>query len=76
MKPKFYADINGQRVHYPFPPINTYFAAGFYPQHTKEGEAFVHNIHGLIPLYMINGQRYCRPEYAGKDLRELTSFKP
>lgn len=78
MKPKYYANIAGQRVHYSFPPINTYFAYGdgLYPCGVPAGAAFVHNIHGLIPLYRIDGQRYCRPEYAGKDLRELESFRP
>jgi hypothetical protein len=76
MKPKFYAVLHGKREDFETLPRNTYFAAGFYPEKDIEGNAFVHYIGGLTPLYKINGERYCRPEYAGKDLREIENFKP
>jgi hypothetical protein len=76
MKMKFYAMIDGKRELYGFPPINTYFAEGFYPETAPAGAAFVRTHIGLHPLYTIQGERYTRPEYAGQSIKEMKSFKP
>jgi len=75
MKMKFYAMIEGKRELYGFPPKNTYFAEGFYPEQDAAGDAFVRTIHGLHPLYRITGERYSRPEYEGQTIREMKHFR-
>lgn len=65
--------INGKRTEYHTPPINTYFAAGFYPETDPEGAAFIRTHIGLHPLFRINGERYTQPQYAGMDLRDVVT---